>query len=348
MNTSLPATYSNPLWNGYLADPFVLRHDGAYYAYGTGSSVGDELPEGRMFPLLRSTDLVNWECLGGALEPLASPASGKAPAYWAPEVAERDGTFFMYYSCTTDGAGSEDTQRLRVATASHPAGPFIDCGIWLLPEEGFTIDAHPFRDPRDGRWYLFFCKDFLDERAGTGIAVAPLQDDMKSFAGPIQTVLRASHDWQIFERNRPLYERTWDAWHTIEGAFVVPHDGLYFCLYSGGAWHTENYGVGYGVAEHPLGPWRDEWAHEGPSVLRGIPEKVLGPGHNSVILGPDGQTPFVVYHAWDAEKTARRLCIDPLTWTSDGRPRCLGPTTGPQPFLSTETRDASTRDAVEN
>jgi GH43 family beta-xylosidase len=253
--------------------------------------------------------------------------------YWAPEVAERDGRFFMYYSAgNSQGDGSH---RLRVAIADHPAGPFVDSGRLLLPEEDFSIDAHPFRDPKDGQWYLYFAKDFFDERVGTGTAVVPLQDDMMTPADAPRTVLRASSDWHIFERDRPLYNKVWDAWHTVEGPFIVEHDGLYYCLYSGGAWHSENYGVSYGVAEHPLGPFRDEWSREGPTVLRGIPGQVIGPGHNSVVLGPDDKTQFVVYHAWDVAQTARRMCIDRLLWTPDG-PRCDGPTTGEQQFQSVE------------
>jgi beta-xylosidase len=320
----MSVTYQNPVWPGYLADPFVLKTGGEYYAYGTGSSIGDDLSNGRMFPVLHSKDLAHWEFVGGALKPLTDFAS---TAYWAPEVAERDGTFYMYYSAAT-GKGDEG-HRLRVAVADHPAGPFVDAGREIIPDEGFTIDAHPFRDPKDGQWYLYYAKDFFDERVGTGTAVVPLQDDMMSPADAPRTVLRATSDWHIHARNRHIYGREWDAWHTVEGPFVVERDGLYYCLYSGGAWHSDNYGVSYGIAEHPLGPFRDEWSSEGPTVLRGIPGQVIGPGHNSVVLGPDNKTQFVVYHAWDVAKTARRMCIDPLIWTLDG-PRCLGPTTDEQ------------------
>jgi beta-xylosidase len=257
---------------GYLADPFVLKTRGEYYAYGTGSSIGDDLSNGRMFPVLHSKDLAHWEFVGGALKPLTDFAS---TAYWAPEVAERDGTFYMYYSAAT-GKGDEG-HRLRVAVADHPAGPFVDAGREIIPDEGFTIDAHPFRDPKDGQWYLYYAKDFFDERVGTGTAVVPLQDDMMSPADAPRTVLRATSDWHIHARNRHIYGREWDAWHTVEGPFVVERDGLYYCLYSGGAWHSDNYGVSYGIAEHPLGPFRDEWSSEGPTVLRGIPGQVSAP-----------------------------------------------------------------------
>jgi GH43 family beta-xylosidase len=133
-----------------------------------------------------------------------------------------------------------------------------------------------------------------------------------------RTVLRANHDWQIYQRNRLHYGREWSAWHTVEGPCVVAHDGRYFCFYSGGNWQTENYGVSWAVADHPLGPWKhaDE---SGPLVLRQTPT-ALGPGHNSYAVAPDG-TEMLVYHAWDRARTARRMYIDPLVWTPGG-PKC--------------------------
>lgn len=314
--------YRNPVWNGYLADPFVLKSGAYYYAYGTGSHEGaGRQHDGRVFPVLRSPDLVRWEHLGGALEPLSDSLT---VAYWAPEVAERNGRFYLYYAA--DG-------RLRVATSDQPEGPFKDAGIDLFPNEPFTIDASPFCDPRDGKWYLFFAKDFFDLRAGTGTAVVPLGDDMMTVLEPPRVVVRATGDWQIYERNRHWYDRVWDAWHTVEGPFVLERAGKYYCLYSGGCWMGPDYGVSYAVADHPLGPYRDEWSHAGPSVLRGIPGRVLGPGHNSAVVGPDGQTLFMVYHAWDPQKTARRICIDPIVWEAEG-PRCMGPSTEPQEIVA--------------
>jgi beta-xylosidase len=315
--------YTNPVWNGYFADPFVLKSHGIYYAVGTGGGGnGGKQPDGRVFPLLRSTDLVHWEYRGGALTPLGTGAFD----YWAPEIAEKEGRFYLYYSALEPG---ETHHRLRVAVADDPEGPYTDTGRLLLPEEPFSIDAHPFRDPADNRWYLFFARDYFDGRAGTGLAVAPLADDMLSLSGPVQTVLRASADWHIFERNRPLYDQVWEAWHTVEGAFVVPYAGCYYLLYSGGRWEGPDYGVGFAVADSVMGPYYEEPGLPGPTVLRGVEGKVLGPGHNSVVRGPDDQSLYVVYHAWDTERTARRMCIDPLVWTEKG-PVCAGPTWTPQ------------------
>ncbi len=289
--------YQNPVWPGEFADPYVLKTGGVYYAFGTSSTARNLAAGSFAFPVLRSSNLVDWEMIGGAIDAL--PGFD----YWAPAVAERDGRFYLYYSAGE--SADNTTHRLRAAVASKPEGPYEDAGM-LLPDAGFTIDADPFCDPVDGRWYLFFCQDYFDARVGTGIAAVPL----------------------VYERNRPLYGRTWDAWHTVEGASVVYHEGLYYCLYSGGAWHAQSYGVSYGVATHVLGPYTDEWSAGGPVILR-TSHDVIGPGHNSVVVGPNGRTEFIVYHAWDPARTARRMCIDPLLWTPDG-PRCAGPTTTPQ------------------
>lgn len=306
----LTLSYENPLWSGYLADPFVLEVDGEYYAYGTGLA-----PDGRQFPILHSRDFVHWEFANGALAPLEDP---KLKDYWAPEVAERDGKFYLYY------AGD---MKMRVAVADCPTGPFRDSGKLMFPELPFSIDGHAFRDPQSGQWYFYFAKDFFDQRPGTALAMVRLADDMMTPVGPVATVLRAFADWQIYERNRPLYDKTWDAWHTIEGPAVIFKDGKYHCFYSGGNWQTPGYGVGCAVADDILGPYVDEQSQEAASVLKSIPGKLIGPGHNSVVLGPDGQTYFIVYHSWNEDRTARQICMDPLVWTEHG-PEAYQPSRG--------------------
>ncbi len=305
-------TFCNPVHDRPFADPFVLKFNGQYYAYGTPGTGG--------LPVLRSSDLVTWKDAGEVLEP---PEPGLA--HWAPEVAYDNGRFFLYYS--TGGAEGED-HRLRVAGGMSPTGPFDqDLGL-LDPDDPFTIDAHPFLD-NDGQWYLFYSRDFLEgEPVGTGIVVDRLVD-MTSLAGERQTVMRPHADWHIYERQRQWYGRVWD-WYTVEGPFVRRHAGRYWCFYSGGAWKAENYGISSAVADHPLGPYEPVMAADTADVLRTIPRKVIGPGHGSVALAPDNVTEYLVYHAWDLDHTGRFLHVDPLAWDDD-RPVSPGPRTDPQP-----------------
>jgi GH43 family beta-xylosidase len=124
-----------------------------------------------------------------------------------------------------------------------------------------------------------------------------------------------------------VYGKTFD-WHTIEGPFVRKHRGRYYCFYSGSNYQTANYGVDYAVADHVMGPYTGQGSE--PRVLKGIPGKVRGPGHHSMVVGPDGHTEYVVYHAWDPSMKVRQMCIDKLLWTPNG-PRCV-PTQTPQPI----------------
>jgi GH43 family beta-xylosidase len=150
---------------------------------------------------------------------------------------------------------------------------------------------------------------------------------MDRLAGEPVPVLRPSADWQLFRRQRPMYGAVYD-WHTLEAPFVVKRMGRYWCFYSGGPWTTDGYGVSYAVADSPLGPFVEP-PTDGPALLRTRPGALSGPGHNSVVVGPDGAD-YIVYHAWDPGFGARRMCIDRLEWTIDG-PRTSGPTIEPQP-----------------
>ncbi len=292
-----------PLFPGYFADPFVMNVDGTYYAYGTGLHGETGV---RVFEVLSSPDLVNWTSHGGVLEPLgAEPLD-----YWAPEVARSGQTFYLYYSV---GHGDQG-HHLRVATASHPLGPFTDLGLNLTPDEPFAIDPHPFQAP-DGSWWLFFARDDLGgERPGTVLAVAPLHD--MTHLGEPQTILRASGDWQRYQAGRAMYGGVYD-WHTLEGPFVLWRNGQFHLLYSGGAWTNETYGVGHVVADHPLGPWTEPTPRA--NVLR-TAGPLIGPGHASVTT-LDGQD-ILMFHAWDAQHTRRQLHAAPLRW-QDGQPSAL-------------------------
>jgi beta-xylosidase len=307
-------TYVNPVYPGSFADPFVLRHEDWYYAYGTDSTTDASVA----FEVLRSRDLVTWDSLGRCLPDTIRPARD----YWAPEVVEHDGRFHLYYS-----VGVEDRDhRIRVATAGRPDGPFTDSGRVLTPHERFAIDAHPFRDD-DGTWYLFYARDVLDgERVGTSLAVDRLVA-MDRLAGEPVPVLSATADWQLFKRARPMYGQVYD-WYTLEGPFVVKRLGRYWCLYSGGAWTGSGYGVSWAVADAPLGPWHEPLAGQ-PALMRSRPGFAEGPGHSSVVTGPDDED-YIVYHAWDRHHTARQMCVDRIEWTPDG-PRTAAPTATPQP-----------------
>ena len=84
-------TYTNPVGDTpiHMGDPFVLQHGGRYYLFGTNAP-----NEG--FKCLESADLVHWTPKGWAYQ--ETDDSWAKSHYWAPEVKEYRGKFYMTYS----------------------------------------------------------------------------------------------------------------------------------------------------------------------------------------------------------------------------------------------------------
>lgn len=308
-----------------MPDPSVIKYGRDYYAFGTTGS--ERLPDGRLFKVLRSPDLVSWQAIGGAVMP---PNNDRRYQYWAPEATSANGLYYLYYAM---GGVEPEKFEIRVATSPMPEGPYVDDGTALVDCESnrFTIDPFPFKDD-DGKWYFFYARNFTnytaEVHAGTAIVVDRLID-MRRLAGDCRVVVRAKHEWTRFQANRRMdvYNATFD-WHTIEGPCVVKHGGKYYCFYSGSNYQTANYGVDYVVADNPLGPYSEP--AEQPRVLHSVAGHVRGPGHHSIVKGPNGKTDYILYHAWDPDMTKRWMCLDKLVWTKDG-PRAEGPTWTTQP-----------------
>lgn len=310
-----PATYLNPVFDRPCADPFVLKHFNEYWCYSTGLQA-----DGRCFGTFHSRDLVSWRELGGVMEPVDRNAS----CYWAPEVIYDNGMFIMYYS-----VGDGERMHIRAATADDPAGAFVDVGVRMTTED-FAIDPHVFRD-EDGTWYLFYATDFLQHsHIGTG-TVCDVMLDRFTLKGEPRIVTRARFDWQVFDPRRK--EKGGVRWHTVEGPFVLKRKGTYYQMFSGGNWKNQSYGVSYAVTRTIT--TNQEWDQiaDGERVLpilRTIPGKVIGPGHNSAIRGPDNLQSFCIYHRWASDLSDRLLSIDRLDWAGE-RMFVIGATTAPQP-----------------
>lgn len=312
-------SYRNPVYPGSCPDPFVLKLGGEYWCYCTGV-----WHDGRCFGVLRSRDLAGWQPLAGAMEPLP----GGFPCYWAPEVVYDNGRFYLYYS-----VGDEERMEIRVAVAASPEGPFRDQGV-RLTSEPFAIDAHVFADAQGRRW-MFYATDFLEHsHIGTGTVRDRMLDPF-TLAGDPRPVTLPRHDWQVYHPRRP--EKGNVRWHTVEGPFVLERKGLLYQMFSGGNWQNPTYGVSYATSRRVEGdPEGAEWTQAADGgrvlpILRTLPGEVVGPGHNSVVRGPDNRQLYCVYHRWSDDASARVLCIDPLDWAGE-RMLVLGPSTSPRPI----------------
>src|SRR6187402_315401 len=110
------ATYTNPVAKN-LPDPYVLRYDGMYYAYGTNAP-------GEGYRVLSSPDLVHWTDRGFAYRK-TEQSFGKRH-FWAPSVIEHKGKFYLFFSSHGPLGNGKESHRICLAVADSPLGPFKD------------------------------------------------------------------------------------------------------------------------------------------------------------------------------------------------------------------------------
>ena len=294
---------SNPVLEGYYADPDILysHKTGKYYLYPT--SDGFEGWSGTYFKAFSSDDLKHWKDEGVILN-LNKDVSWSHRNAWAPTIIEKkEGDDFKYYYYFVAG------QQIGVAKSDNPTGPFKDKGQPIIPkdkERGQEIDPDVFHDPVSGKDYLYWGNGYLK--------VAELNADMESLKkGTIRTITP---------------DRTYR-----EGAYVFYRNHRYYFMWSENDTRSEDYSVRYGYSDSPEGPVT---IPEQNLILQKRPELgIYGTGHNSVIQVPGTDQWYIVYHRFRRPNAIhmgssagyhREVCIDKLEFNDDGTIKPVTPT----------------------
>jgi len=263
-----------------FADPFVLTaSDGFYYMYGTVTDGGG------IYVTYRSADLKKWENMGSVFSTRRDNWAYKD--FWAPEVVERGGLFYMFYT-----ARQKETDRLHIglAVSDHPLGPFVDTrNAPLLGLDYANIDAHVFTDD-DGRTYMYYSRDISENpvgyiRTSDIYAVELNRNNFEPIAKPV-FIFTPEQEWETLPIQRDHY------WN--EGPGVVKIDNIYYMTYSGNPFFSFEYAIGLATATSPLGPWVK--CESNPMVQGSRGQGISGPGHNCVFKSHDGQDYYIAYH----------------------------------------------------
>lgn len=267
-----------------LADPFIMLHDGLYYAYGTGAADGIEV--------YTSRDLRTWKKEADLA--LHKDNSWGDRWFWAPEVyyIKEKNKFFMYYSVD---------EHIAVATSDSPYGPFRQENKKPMMEGEKCIDNTLFIDD-DGKPYLYFDR-FND---GLNIWVAELENDLITIKESTLTkCINVSQEWET-------------VWPRVnEGCFVIKHEGRYYMTYSANSYESQFYGIGFATADSPIGPWTK---YEGNPILQ-KPENLVGVGHSAMFSDKEGKLK-IVFHAHRSKESIhpRDMYIADVEFTEDKNP----------------------------
>ena len=174
-------TFENPVLAGDYPDPSVIRVGKDYWATATSSEWAPQ------FPIMHSTDLVNWTVVGSVFD---EPPAWSVANYWAPEIAEYKGRYYMYYVGRKQGGPLS----IAVASADKPQGPYKDHGI-LVSQAAGSIDAVPTLD-ENGERYMLWKEDGNSRKLPTIIWAQRLSEDGTKLLGEPRELFRNDAKWE--------------------------------------------------------------------------------------------------------------------------------------------------------
>lgn len=334
--------YTNPVPVAF-GDPYILKSsDGKFYMYGTDGSI-------KGFKAYSSDNLSDWKDEGVVYEG-ATPESWTKDCFWAPEVYERNGKYYIWYSANWKHNPTNEGENFRigVAVADKPTGPFKEMFDRPIFDPGYPIiDANLYFDDVNNKVYMYYSrccykhpveseiadwakeKGWFNEIEESWIYGVEIKSDFSGVIGEPVMLLRPplklddqQSEWESRSVTSREVNRRW-----TEGSFTFKHNNQYYMMYSSNFFGGQNYAVGYAVADNPLGPYKKS---ENNPVLESNKKDVTGTGHNMMFTLDNGEM-LCVYHARTPQTGDDRVVfIDKMEIDDSGKLIVHGPSTSRQ------------------
>lgn len=301
-----------------VQNPNLIKDGDYYYIFSADYQVlsSDEKPLQAGIQVRRSSDLVDWEWFGYALDDVPGPAYEwtKATTLLASAVTKIGKTYYLYYSA----AREENQSFIGVATSPSIAGPWHDQGEVFKSKLGDESNAtHPrITWDHQGQPWLVYGSCF------GGIYISRINPDngklLKYGSGNL-IARRHIHVDGALGAPDIVYNATYKKYYLF-----VSFDLL-----------GKNYNVRVGRSDSITGPYEDACGNLFTDVEHypqyDIGNKILGSysfsrdagwigtGHSSILK--DGTDYFMAHHAHSGkDRSWSYLHIRKVIWTDDGWP----------------------------
>jgi xylan 1,4-beta-xylosidase len=286
--------FQNPVKPFDLPDPSIIRV-GASTFFATATT-SEWLAA---FPILTSTDLVNWRIVTSVF-PSAPPAWAEG-SFWAPELHHdtANGTatpFIVFYTARKRNG----PLCVAAATAASPTGPWLDRGPLVCQADG-SIDPCAIRD-ENGDMVLVWKEDGNSQGRPTTIWAQRL--DLAT--------------WTVVGNATALFANDPASWEggVVEAPFVMRRHGFFYLFFAanGCCGRGCSYAMGVARSASVWGAWTKL-----ATPLLATNEHFACPGHGTVVTLADDRT-FVLYHAFSAGDgfyLGRQMMLDEVRWPAN-------------------------------
>lgn len=293
----------------YTADPSARVFNDTLYVYTSHDKDDASYYNMEDWCVFSTADMKHWEAHDGFFS--LNDVAWATKWAWAPDCIEKNDKYYFYYPV--------ERNKIGVAVASHPLGPFKDeLGQAIIDN---SIQKEAGKEPidpgmlidNDGKTYMYFgCRK---------ACVIEMADDLMSYKGKINELMIYDEEgnrqlWKKRKENEPNYV----AYHGGEGAYgegpwPFKKDGKYYLAYANG-WCKDGAMV-YAMADNPLGPF----------TFKGklLDNVGCNTTHGSVVEFK-GQW-YIFYHnkALSNNNYRRSICVDKLSFNDDGTIQMVSP-----------------------
>ncbi len=309
-------TFTNPVMRG--ADPSIVRAGGAYYLVQSGGRSIEVRRAERLEDLGRARAVTIW----------SAPDTGWNHAeVWAPELAHLDGRWYVYYAAAHRGGQPFVDQRTGVlrSAGDDPLGPYEDAGQ-LYTGDGPAPAGGPSA-ARPSIWAIDMTVGRIDGRlyavwSGWERAAATDKTPQLLYIAPMASPTRIAGPRRVLSAANAAWERGPEL-DLQEGPEFLQHGADTFLVYSTRDSWLPTYELGMlrykGGGADPTDS--ASWTKSAGPVFSSA-NGVIGTGHNTFTVSPDGRQDWLVYHAKVGGEAGwnRQIHMQPFAWRADGTP----------------------------